>query len=199
MAAMPKCGGDEEGVDKGIVNKGVMDDGGWDEGVGVDMRMWESGHEWCVCEGGGDQGGEIIKRKGSGKRPGETILALFFHSCVRVLGAWLAEESLVLSADVYKLLPFLMKLCEPPTSSQPAEESSFQPVPLSCSTVSSSDWGLADVASSKPYSLLKFLLPGLCHLTAEDRPRRILLEANFQKTLVNYFHTLCSQQCTRYV
>lgn len=68
MAAMPKWGGDEEGVDKGIVNKGVMDGGGWDEGVGVDMRTWELGDEWCVCEGGGDQGGEIIKGKGSGKR-----------------------------------------------------------------------------------------------------------------------------------
>ena len=29
---------------------------------------------------------------------------------IRVLGAWLAEESLALSKDVYALLPFLLKL-----------------------------------------------------------------------------------------
>ena len=39
-----------------------------------------------------------------------------FHSplilaAVRVLGAWLAEESLALSAEVYSLLPFLVTLC----------------------------------------------------------------------------------------
>ena len=141
-----------------------------------------------------DKGVGVREVRGEGRGDIEMLVFIVLH--IRVLGAWLAEESLVLSADVYELLPFLMKLCELSASSQPADG------PLCSSTlsstVSSSDWGPADGASSKPDSLLKFLLPGLCHLTAEDRPRRVLLEANFQGIMVNYFNTLCSHQCTRY-
>ena len=81
---------------------------------------------------------------------------------VRVLGAWLAEDSLTLAADIYSLLPFLLELC---AASTPQEEDA---------------------------DLLKFLLPGLCHLTADDKARPILLEAKLGKTLSNYMQHLLS-------
>ncbi len=92
-------------------------------------------------------------------------------AAVRVLGAWLAEDSLTLVAEVYKLLPFLLELCG---TSAPEE-------------VEGED-------------LLKFLLPGLCHLTADDQGRGILLKTRFQKILFQYMEKLM-QLCkkSRYV
>ena len=77
-------------------------------------------------------------------------LAHLLVACVRVVGAWLAEDALSLSADVYSCLPFLVslaKITDNPTAEREGRD------------------------------LLKFLLPGLSHLTAEDKSRKILIEA----------------------
>lgn len=81
-------------------------------------------------------------------------------AAVRVLGAWLAEETLALSSDVYHLLPYLLELCHHRLITQQTED------------------------------LLKFLLPGLSHLTAEDKPRKVLLKAELQKLLLAYMQHL---------
>ena len=39
-----------------------------------------------------------------------------------------------------------------------------------------------------PGEVLKFLLPGLCHLTADDKARRVLLDCDAHVTLMRYFH-----------
>lgn len=39
----------------------------------------------------------------------------------------------------------------------------------------------------QPLSLSRFLLPGLCHLTAEDRPREILISEGAPALLCQYF------------
>lgn len=49
--------------------------------------------------------------------------------------------------------------------------------------------------------LMKFILPGLCHLTAEDKSRQILLSCNCQRLLEQYFrrcwnHLLLNTQDT---
>lgn len=44
------------------------------------------------------------------------------------------------------------------------------------------------IVVTPPGEVLKFLLPGLCHLTAEDKARRVLLENNVHVTLGRYFH-----------
>ena len=111
--------------------------------------------------------------------------------CTRVLGAWLAEENLVLSTDVYKLLPFLMKLCDV----SGAEESLHTPGELADSAAR--DQRASDHGATEPENLIKFLLPGLCHMTAEDKPRKILLEADVQRILVSHFQRLSSQAHTR--
>ena len=82
-------------------------------------------------------------------------------AAVRVLGAWLAEETLALSSDVYHLLPFLVELCRTRLTQEDDDK-----------------------------DLLKFLVPGLSHLTADDKPRKILLKANFQKLLLSYMQRL---------
>ena len=82
-------------------------------------------------------------------------------AAVRVLGAWLAEETLALSSDVYHLLPFLVELCRTRLTQEDDDK-----------------------------DLLKFLVPGFSHLTADDKPRKILLKANFQKLLLSYMQRL---------
>ena len=124
-----------------------------------------------------------------------------------MLGAWLAEENLVLSTDVYKLLPFLMKLCDVSgteeslhTLGEPAHVSGTEE---SLHTLGEPAHGVTSGrrasghGAMEPENLIKFLLPGLCHMTAEDKPRRILLEADVQRILVGHFQRLCSQPHTR--
>ena len=79
---------------------------------------------------------------------------------VRVLGAWLAEDSLTLTSEVYSLLPFLMELCAASTPQREDED------------------------------ILKFLLPGCCHMAADDKRRTVLEKTNFPKILASYMKEL---------
>lgn len=81
---------------------------------------------------------------------------------VRVTGAWLAEETAALRDEVYEILPFLMHVAK----------YSFE---LSLN-------GKSDV------DVTRFLLPSLCHLTAEDKSRAILLHDQFHRFLLDYFN-----------
>ncbi len=84
-------------------------------------------------------------------------------ACVRVVGAWLAEDSLSLSTDIYSCLPFLVRLAK--LTDSPAAEREGK-------------------------DLLKFLLPGLSHLTAEDNPRKSLIQAGLWDVLQTHLQRL---------
>uniref|UniRef100_T1IIF7 Neurochondrin n=1 Tax=Strigamia maritima TaxID=126957 RepID=T1IIF7_STRMM len=78
-------------------------------------------------------------------------------SCVRVIGAWLAEETSALREDVYAILPFIIQIT------------------------------VFDNSSEKDsLNILRFLLPGMCHLTAEDKSRHILIGLKFHEILFDY-------------
>ena len=40
---------------------------------------------------------------------------------------------------------------------------------------------------------MRFLLPGLCHLTAEDEARHVCLEAHLHHVLIDYVTSACEQ------
>jgi len=86
--------------------------------------------------------------------------------CVRVLGAWLAEDSLSLSTEVYAILPSLLHLAKLTDTSE---------------------------AEAGGCDLLKFLLPGLSHLSADDKPRRILMNAGLWELLKTHLQRLLSE------
>lgn len=88
---------------------------------------------------------------------------------IRVLGAWLAEETLAVATEVYNLLPFLLDLC-------------FISIPL--------EEGRGEEEEEEDKDILKFLLPGLCHMAADDKARCELLKNNFQKVMASYMHLL---------
>merc|ERR1712150_89100 len=114
---------------------------------------------------------------------------------VRVLGAWMAEETTALSADVYQILPFLIKVGK--ESFYAVRKSKSKAIGETASDASvKSETDIEQKmdnldlmeAERKPQTtegernalpdveldVLRFLLPGLCHLTAEDTARHIL-------------------------
>lgn len=80
----------------------------------------------------------------------------FVITGVRVIGAWLAEETAALRDEVYELLPFLLKVA---TEERKNENSA---------------------------NCLRFLLPALCHLSVENPARTILLEWKIPSLLTSY-------------
>ncbi|NWZ71913.1 NCDN protein, partial [Acrocephalus arundinaceus] len=99
----------------------------------------------------------------------------FIFASVRVLGAWMAEETSSLKQEICELLPFLVdyarklfKEGSPAVSCPQAELVSTE-------------------GSALPQDALRFLLPGFCHLTAEDRPRDILISEGAPALLCEYF------------
>ena len=98
---------------------------------------------------------------------------------VRVLGAWLAEESISLTSELYELLPRLLVMCE--ALLKEGEEGS---------QARAGEWALDNP--------LRFLLPGLSHLMAEERPRACV-KTTLPHLLLHYMTALnSSSQTMRY-
>ncbi|XP_064028706.1 neurochondrin [Pogoniulus pusillus] len=99
----------------------------------------------------------------------------FIFASVRVLGAWMAEETSSLKQEICELLPFLVHYAKKLFKEGSSAASLPQP-----ELVSTEGSGL-------PRDALRFLLPGFCHLTAEDRPRDILIQEGAPALLCEYF------------
>lgn len=105
------------------------------------------------------QGPSVMETQNSSNVKEPDILSPLLVACVRVIGAWLAEDSLSLSSEVHSCLPLLIQLAK------------------------STDNAMAEI---KGEDILKFILPGLSHLTAEDKPRSILLKAGVLELLFGH-------------
>ena len=84
---------------------------------------------------------------------------------VRVLGAWLAEETLAVSSKLYNLLPKLLEMCQ--------------------SHLHENKGGVEKCLENP----LMFLLPGLSHLVAEDTARAAVKTA-LPQLLVDFMTAL---------
>ncbi|XP_071309090.1 neurochondrin [Agelaius tricolor] len=99
----------------------------------------------------------------------------FIFASVRVLGAWMAEETSSLKQEICELLPFLVDYAR-----KLFKEGSPAVSPPQAELVSTE-------GSALPQDALRFLLPGFCHLTAEDKPRDILIAEGAPALLCEYF------------
>ncbi|NXH68368.1 NCDN protein, partial [Hydrobates tethys] len=99
----------------------------------------------------------------------------FIFASVRILGAWMAEETSSLKQEICELLPFLVHYAK--KLFKEGNPAASLPQPELVSTE----------GSSLPQDALRFLLPGFCHLTAEDRPRDILISEGAPALLCEYF------------
>ncbi len=134
----------------------------------------------------------------------------FVCATVRILGAWLSEETSALREDVYDILPFILTLANETFEAQKLAKlqtlpgrgstdlSNFTPesavkqgkystyfLTTTCGLISQQILG-----SQETPDTLRFLLPALCHLVAEDKPRTIVMEMKLHETLYTYlsFH-----------
>lgn len=106
---------------------------------------------------------------------------LFVCATIRVLGAWLAEETSANKEEVYSVLPFLFH----------AAKYNFEWNKVKPTKMKKKNLGNQQVKSStkeKLPDILRFLLPGLCHLTAEDTARNILLDLSIDNLLFEYLN-----------
>ncbi|XP_028317103.1 neurochondrin [Gouania willdenowi] len=102
----------------------------------------------------------------------------FVFATFRCLCCWLSNETSCLKEEVASLLPFLINY----SRSHLLKESSGDDL---------SDW-LANLSISEERESwagrqpLRFLIPAVCHLTAEDRPRRVLLALDTPALLMDF-------------
>ncbi|XP_068243911.1 neurochondrin homolog [Palaemon carinicauda] len=107
---------------------------------------------------------------------------LFVCATIRVLGAWLAEETTANKDEVYETIPFIIKTCWY-NFDQNNKRMQAKPKKKSLSKRQSKE-----IAKEILPDIFRFLLPGLCHLTAEDTPRYILLELELENLLYEYLN-----------
>nr|XP_006818323.1 PREDICTED: neurochondrin-like [Saccoglossus kowalevskii] len=100
------------------------------------------------------------------------------QASVRVLGAWLAEETSALKEDIYAIIPFLIDI----------GRESFYELKTRLSKDTAEDLGHTSSTGPLLVDLLRFLLPSLCHFSAEDVPRNILIENRTHELLGEYFN-----------
>ncbi|RZB39036.1 Neurochondrin domain containing protein [Asbolus verrucosus] len=93
----------------------------------------------------------------------------FVYGTIRVLAAWLAQETSALRTQIYQLLPFILEVANETfyahKARRVAEKAGIE----------------SDNANS--VDILRILLPGLCHLAVEDPARAIILKNNEDKVL----------------
>ncbi|XP_066431096.1 neurochondrin isoform X2 [Eleutherodactylus coqui] len=104
----------------------------------------------------------------------------FVLASIRLLGAWLAEETSCLRQEVIQLLPFLVHYMR--MWFQRAVFSRKQLKEASQMALLSSSWGAV-----WPGDAIRFLLPALCHLSAEEAPRKILISEGVPALLCDYY------------
>lgn len=105
----------------------------------------------------------------------DTKEKIFVCAMVRVLSAWLAQETSAMRNAVYVLLPFMLTLANETfyayRSRRLAERRQ------------SSDTMETDSDLISQVDILRLMLPALCHLAVEEKARKILLEAKEDEVL----------------
>lgn len=109
---------------------------------------------------------------------------LFIYATIRVLAAWLAQETTSMRPQVYQLLPFMLEMAFDSFHAYKARRIAEK---------------AGEEVENNPLhtmDLLRVLLPALCHFAVEDEARAIVLKANgdlilveslqFHWTIVNY-------------
>lgn len=90
----------------------------------------------------------------------------FAGAIVRILCAWLAQETQALRPQIYTLLPFVLQIAN-------------------ASFYESRNWRLEnkDSCLQGPADILRVMLPALCHLTVEEKARDVLLKTQQDEVL----------------
>jgi len=112
----------------------------------------------------------------------------FVCATIRILGAWLSEESMAMREEVCEILPFILTLSNETFESQKLSKLSMLPGRGSTnfSEFTESSAMMTRQGGQLTPDTLRFLLPALCHLVSEESPRQILLCMKIQEILYAY-------------
>jgi len=116
----------------------------------------------------------------------------FVCATIRILGAWLSEETMAMREEVCEILPFILTLSNETFESQKLGKLSMLPGRGSTDfsdfteTTSCAAHHQGQEGGQVTPDTLRFLLPGLCHLIVEDKSRQILMDMKIQETLYTY-------------
>uniref|UniRef100_A0A0A9WSD3 Neurochondrin n=1 Tax=Lygus hesperus TaxID=30085 RepID=A0A0A9WSD3_LYGHE len=102
----------------------------------------------------------------------------FTLAIIRVLAAWLAQETNAMRSTVIEVLPFI--LCV-------ANDSFYAYRTWYVQNKSPKSDEAGNDENQKPTDILKALLPALCHFTVEEKAREIMLQAKEEDVLVECF------------
>ena len=119
--------------------------------------------------------GKIANDKGKDKLPVNE--KLFVCATVRVLVAWLAQETSAMRPQVYQLLPYMLELADETFRAsrdrrvieKAGNAMDVDPSPLS------------------RFDVLRIMLPALCHLAVEDEARKIIFRVKQDEVLFECF------------
>ncbi|XP_018898106.1 neurochondrin homolog [Bemisia tabaci] len=106
---------------------------------------------------------------------------VFVCAMVRVLSAWLAQETSAMRNQVYELLPFMLAL---------ANETFYayrERYLLEKKHADAKTELLEDPDPLSKVDVLRLMLPALCHLTVEDKSRQIMLSLKQEEVLYESF------------
>ncbi|CAH0400436.1 unnamed protein product [Chilo suppressalis] len=114
---------------------------------------------------------------------------VFVCAMVRVLVAWIAQETTAMRDQIYALLPFIFTLANDSFHAYRARK-------LAEKNKSEGESMTADTSLMGQIDLLRLMLPALCHLVVEDKARDIVLNLkqedilyeamNFHWSIVHY-------------
>lgn len=106
---------------------------------------------------------------------------VFICAMVRVLAAWLAQETSAMRNTIYALLPFLLTLANETFHAYRARYFAEKARNDSKSNESEME---VDIEPLSKVDILRIMLPALCHLTVEEKSRQILLEVKQDEVLL---------------
>lgn len=104
----------------------------------------------------------------------------FICAMVRVLSAWLAQETSAMRNTIYALLPFMLTLAN---ETFHAYRSRYLAEKSRNDGRAGSEMEV-DVDPMSKVDILRIMLPALCHLTVEEKSRQILLEVKQDEVLL---------------
>jgi len=117
----------------------------------------------------------------------------FVSATIRILGAWLSEETMAMREEVCEILPFILRLSNETFEFQKLTKLSALPgrglrgaTDFSDLIETSSATILYKPGENITPDTLRFLLPALCHLIVEEKSRHILLDMKIQEILYTY-------------
>jgi len=117
----------------------------------------------------------------------------FVSATIRILGAWLSEETMAMREEVCEILPFILRLSNETFEFQKLTKLSALPgrglrgaTDFSDLIETSSATILYKPGENITPDTLRFLLPALCHLIVEEKSRQILLDMKIQEILYTY-------------